>query len=66
MKPMFRDYDMGAGFKIVATDMRTWTQYVASQQNADGYVINGRCADFCRRREADAQIEAWKQEAQNA
>jgi len=66
MKPMFRDYDMGDGFKIVATDMRTWTQYVASQQNAKGYVINGRCADFCRRREAEAKIKAWRAEGAEA
>jgi hypothetical protein len=45
---------MGDGFKVEAMNMRTWTRYTAAQQNAEGYVINGRCAEFCRRREADA------------
>jgi hypothetical protein len=61
-KPGFRDYDMGDGFKILAVNMRTWTRYDATQQNAEGYVIRGRAAEFCRRRDADAQIARWKAE----
>jgi hypothetical protein len=60
MRPLFRDYDMGDGFKIEAMNMRTWTRYTACQQNEAGYVINGRCKEFCRRREANAQIDAWR------
>jgi predicted urease superfamily metal-dependent hydrolase len=63
VRPLFRDYDMGGGFKIVATNMKTWTRYTASQQSEAGYVVNNRCAEFCRRREANAQINAWKAES---
>lgn len=59
-KPMFKDYDMGDGFKVLATNQRTWTEYHASQLNAEGYVINGRSFTSCYRREVDAKIAEWK------
>ena len=60
MKPLFRDYELGNGFKITATDMRSWTRYEALQLDARGYVVNRRLADFCRRRDAEAKISEWK------
>lgn len=63
----WRDLATFSGFSFVAYNRGSWTEYHASQINADGYIINGRSFSSCYKRDAAAKISEWvKQDKEKA
>ena len=58
-----REYGLGDGFYISAEPCNSWTWYYAMQLDAPGgHVVRCRYKQFSSRRDAEAQITAWRKE----